>query len=133
MATIEVSEKDWQQFCERMQGLCRGSMVSIELVDFDGSERKVVENTPLNRIIWDNTSDRCNTNVVIETGLPETKPQRHVVVEPIHIRLKAEGGGDRYNRLQIIAENGTTILALQPGLDPAQLKTPAQTQVQPRV
>lgn len=47
---------------------------------------------------------------------------RHVVVEPIHIRLKHEGDGDRYNRFEITAENGTTVARLHPGLNPTRLE-----------
>jgi len=38
------------------------------------------------------------------------------VLEPIHIRLVQTGVADRYNRLQVPAENGNTVVTLHPGI-----------------
>lgn len=120
MVTREVSPEGWKAFCERVQEACRGSLVSIEVQQPDGTTASVARDLPLRSIGLDNETDACNTHLVIEAG-PE-RPVRHDVIEPIHIRLRREGDGDRFNRLQIVAENGTTNAVLHPGLNPAALQ-----------
>ena len=106
MTTLEVAEKKWEQFCQRIEEFCRGAMVSIQVVEPDGARRTVVQRVPLVRVALDENSDPCNTRLVIEAGSPGERPVQHVVIEPIHIRLKNGQDNDRYNHLQIIAENG---------------------------
>lgn len=120
MLTREISPPAWRPFCERVHEACRGALVSIEVQQPDGTTTDVARDLPLQSIALDDTSDACNTNLVIEAG-PE-RPLRHVVIEPIHIRLRNEGGGDRYNRVQIVAENGTTTAVFHPGLNPTLLQ-----------
>jgi hypothetical protein len=115
MKSIEVNEKKWIPFCQSLEQHCRGTMVTVELAEKDG-DKTIVENAPLLHIVFDEHADLCNSNLVIEAGAPSGKPVRHVVIEPIHIRLHNGNGGDRYNRLQILAENGTTTIHLKPGL-----------------
>jgi hypothetical protein len=120
MITREVTPQGWKTFCERVRESCRGSLVSIEVQQPDGTTASVARDLPLRAIDLDEESDACNTNLVIEAG-PE-RPVRHVVIEPIHIRLRHEGDGDHYNRVQIVAENGTTNAILHPGLSPLALQ-----------
>jgi len=122
MITLEVAEKKWEQFCERFQEFCHGAMVTIQIVQSDGATKTIAQRVPLVRVALDENSDACNTRLVIEAGLPGERPVQHVVVEPIHIRLKNGQDNDRYNHLQIIAENGTTIIELKPGINPGLLK-----------
>jgi hypothetical protein len=122
MKTVEIAPKKWKEFCGRLQEFCQGALVNIQLVPPDGAATILAPDLPLLRFALDDKSDDCNTNLVIEAGLPGEKAVRHVVVEPIHIRFKNDGGGDRYHRLQIIAENGTTLVVIHPGLDPERLK-----------
>jgi len=91
-------------------------MVTIEVQEPNGTKSRILQDLPLTRIALDDKSDPCNTNLIIEGGLE--KPVRHVVIEPIHIRLKHEGEGERYHRVQIVAENGTTTAIMHPGLSP---------------
>src|SRR6266576_4097726 len=121
MTAVEVDQKKWEQFCDRVQATCQGAMVTIDEMNADGSRKTIVQNMPLLKVALDDKSDPCNTNIIIEAGLPNQKPICHVVVEPIHIRAKSETG-DRYNTLQIEAENGNTIVHFHPGLNPAWLK-----------
>jgi hypothetical protein len=122
MKTVEIAPKNWEQFCDKVQEIFQGTLVNIQLAPRDGAPRMVARDLPLLRVTFDDKSDRCNNNLVIEAGLPGERTVGHVVVEPIHIRLKDEGGGDRYHRLQIIAENGTTEVEFHPGLKPGQLE-----------
>jgi len=94
-------------------------MVSIELQQPDGSTANIARDVPLREIALDDKTDPCNTNLVIEAGTHN--PVRHVVVEPIHIRLRHDGTGERYNQVQIVAENGVTTVVFRPGLSPETL------------
>jgi hypothetical protein len=122
MKTVEIGPKNWAQFCDKVQEICHGALLNIQLTPPEGATRTVARDLPLLRMTFDDKSDRCNNNLVIEAGLPGEKPLGHVVVEPIHIRLRDEGGEDRYHRLQIIAENGTTDVEFHPGLKAAQVE-----------
>ena len=97
-------------------------MVSIQTIQPGGPASTVVDNAPLRRVALDDKSDPCNTNLVIETGLPGERPVTHVIVEPIHIRLKNGKSDDRYHSVHIVAENGITVVEFHPGLSPAILK-----------
>jgi hypothetical protein len=122
MKTVEVDQKKWLQFCQRIEDYCRGAMVTVELDPGSGSKTTVVENAPLRHVSFDEHSDPCNANLVIEVGDPESKPVRHLVVEPIRILLRNGKDTERYNSMQIMAENGTTTMELRPGLNQALLK-----------
>ena len=123
MKTVEVDPKKWVQFCHRLEEFCRGAMLTIETTTNDGRTiRTVAQEVPLRHLALDDTTDPCNTNLVIEAGSANEKPLRHTIIEPIHIRLKNGNGSDRYNHLQILAETGTTNLRLNPGLNLALLK-----------
>ena len=116
MKTQEITQSAWIEFCNRVREFCRGSLVTIELQQPDGSTETIAQDVALREIALDDKSDPCNTNLVIEAGTHTLV--RHVVVEPIHIRLRHDGTGDRYNQVQIVAENGTTTVAFRPGLSP---------------
>jgi hypothetical protein len=122
MTTLEVAEKKWEQFCGRIQEFCHGAPISIRVIGPDGTTRNVFELLPLVRIALDENSDPCNARIFIEAGLPGERPTQHVVIDPIHIRLKDGSDNDRYNHLHILAENGTTIIDLNPGINPGLLK-----------
>ena len=116
MTTMEVAQKRWEPFCARFQQSCHGAIANIHLERPDGVTTSIAHDASLLSFDLDDRSDPCNNNLVIEVGRPNEKPIRHVVVEPIHILLKKENGGDRYNHLRILAENGTTIMVFHPGL-----------------
>jgi|SRR6266850_477002 len=120
MTAVEVDQKKWEQFFARVQESSHDVMVTIDVLNPDGSRNTIVENVPLIHVVLNDQSDPCNTNLVIKAGLPNQKPIRHVIVEPIRIRAKT-GTGDRYNCLEIEAENGTTNVEFHPGLNPAWL------------
>jgi hypothetical protein len=117
MTTVEIPEKKWEQFCHRLQEVCRGAKTSIQLVQSDGAISSIAREAPLQTVALDKKTDACNTLLVIEAGLANEKPIRHVVLEPIHIRLKTNGDAGRYNHLHLMAETGTTILEIHPGLN----------------
>jgi len=122
MTTSEIAPKSWEQFCQRIHELHHGTMISIQHVHPDGSTRALAKDMPLQAFAFDSKSDACNDAVVIEAGLPNERPLQHRVIEPIRIMLKNGAHNDRYNQLQILAENGTTVLMFHPGINPALLK-----------
>jgi len=65
----------------------------------------------------DEKSDPCSYLFIIEAGLPDAKHIRDILIEPIHIRLR-DGDNERYNHLEIISENGITVVEFHPGLSP---------------
>jgi len=122
MMTMEVSAKKWNQFCATFQQLRRGTMISIEHTRPDGASESIARDVALVRISLDDQSNPCSTNLHIEAGLPGETPVCHKVIEPIHVRLKNGDGSERYHRLEITAENGTTTIVFHPGLNPEMLK-----------
>src|SRR2546423_13756243 len=122
MRTIEISERKWEQFCRKVDAICHGGLVTIQMADTQGARKTIAEDLPLQSMGLDIKSDPCNRKMLIEAGLPDQKPMLHAVIEPIHVQLKNDRDERRYNRLQIIAENGTTLVDLHPGLNGAELK-----------
>lgn len=122
MKTVEVDQTKWSQFCQNIEEYCRGAEVTVELDTGSDSKTTVIENAPLRHFSFDEHADPCNANLVIEVGDPDTKPIRHLVVEPIRILLRNGKDPERYNSMQIMAENGTTTMELRPGLNQALLK-----------
>jgi hypothetical protein len=122
MNTIEIAENKWDQFFRKVDAVCHGASITVESDGAGVSRKALIEDLPLQSISLDNKTDPCNTNVVIEAGSPNEKPVTQIIVEPIHLRLKNDRDERRYNRLQIIAENGTTSIDLHPGLSGKELK-----------
>jgi hypothetical protein len=114
--TEEINAKDWKTFCERLTEMEHGQMVTIELVELDGSRREAGRTLPLERIAF-GPKDACNDAISINAA----DGFAHEILGPIHIKLKrnAEGG---FNPVQIDGETGTTILHFRPALRPSVLE-----------
>jgi hypothetical protein len=110
--TEEISAGNWKTFCERVTEMERGQLVTIEVVDRDGTHREVARALPLEQVTL-GPKDACNDAISISAS----DGFEHEILEPIYIRLKrnAEGG---FNPVQIEAETGTTILHFSPALKP---------------
>lgn len=119
MKTREVKREGWDAFCKKVNEALNGSMVHIEKVAADGRVEVLAAGEPLRSFIFRQQSNECNDLLIVETGTDE--PLQHVITEPIHIRLK-NGDNDRYNHLHILAEDGTTVIDVNPGLSPAALQ-----------
>jgi hypothetical protein len=118
MTTIEVGRDHWENFCERITKTQQGALISIHVEEPDGRSNSIAQDQPLRSFRLDDQTDPCNTLLLIETGLPGQKGIEHRIIEPIHLRLK-NGRDDHYNLAQIMAENGTTVLTMHPGLNSA--------------
>lgn len=110
--TEEISAQDWKTFCERITEIEHGQMVTIEVVDHDGSRREIARAVTLENVTL-KPKDACNDAIRINA----TDGFEHEIIEPIHIRLKRNPGGG-FNPVQIDGETGTTILHFRPALKP---------------
>ena len=59
------------------------------------------------------TGDACNNMISITLGTEGQRRITHVVIEPIHLRIKENGEGHKL--LQIEAENGVTLIDFRSG------------------
>ncbi|HVV01005.1 MAG TPA: hypothetical protein VHH88_06555 [Verrucomicrobiae bacterium] len=116
MKTIEVSQNQWANFCERLTQQHREALVTVQTEDGEGKITTLMQDKPLRALRLDDRSDPCNTLLILETGLAAEKGSEHRVIDPLHIRLK-DGSSDHYTRIQILGENGATILTMHPGID----------------
>ncbi len=114
--TEEINARDWKSFCQRVTEMERGQLVTIEVVDRDGTHREVARALPLEQVTL-KPKDACNDAIWINGS----DGFEHEIVEPIHITLKRnpEGG---FNPVQIDGETGTTIMHFRPALKPTVLE-----------
>src|SRR5256885_15613746 len=115
MKTLELPREQWPGFCRRLTELNRGAIVTVETQTSPGPSRLLAEGETLRSMVFDDESDACNGLIILETADTGHRPQQHRIIEPIHIRLK-NGNNNRYNHIEIIAENGTMVITLNPGL-----------------
>ncbi|HEX4342112.1 MAG TPA: DUF5335 family protein [Verrucomicrobiae bacterium] len=120
MKTRELKQNEWKNFCGQLGDSQGGGLVTIQLVQADGSTDPVVADVPLQSVAFKENPDACNDTIVMEAGLPNERPHKHLIVEPVRLILR-NGSGDRFNQLEIIAESGTTLVTFHPGINPASL------------
>jgi hypothetical protein len=120
MKTRELKQHEWKDFCRQLNEKHKGGMVTVQLLQSDGSADPVMKDMPLQSVVLKENPDECNNTMVIEAGLPNERPRQHLIVEPVRLILR-NGSGDRFNELDVIAESGTTLLILHPGINPASL------------
>ena len=95
-------------------------MVTVKMLQSDGSADSIMKDMPLQSVAWNENRDECNNTMVIEAGLPNERPRQHMIVEPVRLILR-NGGSERFNELDVIAESGTTLVILHPGISPSSL------------
>ncbi len=115
MQAQEIEPKLWREFCETFSTLNRGSMMTIEQVRFDGRKDEIAREIPFEKMTLDST-DACSDIVSIALGAPGERRITHEVIEPIHLRVKANGSGQKI--LQLEAENGITLVHFHSGRVP---------------
>ena len=116
MATREIQSEDWEAICNRISELRQQALLTIEVVRPDGRRDELARDVPLQSIVLDR-SDACNDRISLNVGAQAHKPLTHVIVQPIHIRLRPGENGS-FNPMQIEAESGTTVLTFHPALRP---------------
>lgn len=120
--TVEIPQKHWAQFCDKLNESQTGAMMDIR-VQADGDFRLVAQSVPLKSTVFDEGHDACNNAIVIEFGLPNEKPSQHSVLGPARLVLRKQTDGDNFNLLEMPAENGMTVVIFHPGISRSFLKT----------
>ena len=90
----------------------QNARVNIQVIN--GRVEKVAEDALLKKLVWDDQTDACNNMLVVQMDVSQ-----YQIVEPIHFilrRPKAGNGSEHYHDLEILAENGTTVITLHPGI-----------------
>lgn len=116
MKTLEVAPNLWKRFFEHLNGLGPSANVTIQMSSNTSTPpTEIAAREPLQEILFDENPGQCSNLVRIRAGQSSGRPFEFTLVEPVRIFLK-NGQNDRYNQIHILAESGTTILALNPGL-----------------
>lgn len=124
MKSKELPPEHWHVAFRRITETSDGKLITVRHLKTNGVTDTVAEALPLRSILLDEQSDPCNNRIVVEAGSADRRPIQHVIIEPIHVRLRT-GENDRYHRMDIVAEDGTTELELRPGLNPSLFELPA--------
>lgn len=115
--TKEIAQKDWPAFCRMLSEKYADALVSIQLIN--GRQEQIAQNTRLRSVALDQQSDGCNNH--LKFHLEST---RYEILEPIHFILRkpvGPTGSESFHELEILAEEGTTVITIHPGLSAANL------------
>jgi len=113
METKEINSTVWKAFCEKLQEIRPRTRLTIERVERDGKLGRVIDNLELQQAQLNRTG-ACNDIISFTLAEDSGQAVEYTITEPIHIKLRQEES-DRYNAIEIIAENGTHILSARPG------------------
>jgi len=113
METKEIHSTVWEAFCKKLQEIRPRTRLAIERVERDGKLARVVNNLELREARLNRTG-ACNDIISFTLAADSGEAVEYTITEPIHIKLRPEDD-DRYNAIEIIAENGTHVLTARPG------------------
>ena len=113
METKEINNTVWEAFCKKLREIRPRTRLTIERVERDGKLVPVVNSLELREARLNQTG-ACNDIISFTLAEDSGEAVEYTITEPIHIKLRQEDS-DRYNAIEIIAENGTHILAARPG------------------
>ena len=85
--------------------------MTITKIGTDGQKVELARDMPLKKAWME--ADACNDTLFLNFEQDGRREVMHQVTEPIHIKLREEGEGQK--GLQIDAEDGTTILQFRSG------------------
>jgi len=91
--------------------------MTAELHHLDNRHDDIVRDAVFHRMTLD-TSDACSNMLTLTFGQEGEQRINHVVIEPIHVRIKQNGGGRKL--LQIEAESGVTLVTFSSGRFPVE-------------
>jgi hypothetical protein len=118
MATQEIKETNWQQFCERFEEGHKGALITLDVIYHDGTIATLAKNEPL-RSFQFQKNNGCSDVIQMELGGAGELTQ-HEIVDPIHVRLR--DSADKQKALQIDAESGSVEMRFSSGRIGAILK-----------
>jgi hypothetical protein len=107
----EIQNKDWADFCQRLNQFENGGNVTIEVQTRNGASVEIARAVPLGEITFGKRND-CSDQISIHSRGEEKAD--HDIVEPIRILLKEAEGGQAFNPVLIEAEDGITTLTFHP-------------------
>ena len=108
---LEIAPQYWAEFFASLKRT--NHSIRIRASQQDGSVKDIGSDAPLRRVLMEHEKDGCSSIVVIETGEDQEKSARYEIVEPFQLWLENREG-DRFGRLQIRAESGTTSIDFHP-------------------
>ena len=114
---MEIPQKSWQTFCDRMNVQHDALMDIRQQSEGGGDLHLVAKGVPLESMNF-YEGDACNNSLVIEFG---AENERHCIIDPGRLILRKENGSDHFNLLEMPAESGTTVVTFHPGIRPALL------------
>ena len=114
METKEIKSTVWEAFCKKLREIRPRTRLTIERVERDGKLARVVNNLELRQAQLNRTGT-CNDIISFTLAEDSGEAVEYTITEPIHIKLRQEDS-DRYDAIEIIAENGAHILSARPGL-----------------
>ncbi len=106
MPTQEIKSANWKAFCEKFIELHRGALMTVTHVEPSGRRVEVLRDMPLAKVWME--ADGCNDRIFLRFEQDGHREITHEIVEPIHLRLREEGGGQK--GLQVDAESGSTLV-----------------------
>jgi hypothetical protein len=113
---IEIPQHNWKAFCSSLTSL-RGSLLDIRAQSAgNGVMADIVQAASLHAVTWDETGDRCSNILTFEFTSTTEGASTHRIVEPIRLVLRNDTDNDRYNILDISAEEGVTVVIFHPGI-----------------
>lgn len=113
MEATEIHSTAWEAFCRKLQDIRPRTRFTIERVRRDGQPVEVVSDLELREARLDR-NDACNDIINFTLAQPTGETLEYAIIEPIHIRLRQKKS-DRYNTIEIVAEDGTHVLSAHPG------------------
>jgi len=118
MATQEIKDTNWREFCERFEEEHRGALLTLDVVQHNGATALLAKNEPLRSFRFDGSAG-CSTVIRLELGGAGQITQ-HEIVEPIHVRLRESAGSQKI--LEIDAESGSAQIHFSSGRSGEMLK-----------
>src|SRR5687768_16652788 len=116
----EIEIESLMDFCRRVTAMQAGGVIDIERTDSDGTRERIADQATFQRVLLDETGP-CSDRMTFEFSVGGQKTNAYVITEPIHVRLRETENG-RYKCVEIVAEDGTTVLKFRPGINPAALQ-----------
>ena len=111
--TCEINSHDWPAFCRRITEQRAAATVKLEAIGPDGIKTGLVDGGALQSMTFDG-SDPCNDLIILRVR--QTREITHEILDPIQIRLLPSGTPGDFNPIEIVAENGTTLITLTPSV-----------------
>lgn len=112
MKNLAIHPNQWAAFCKAFTDLNRGTLMSVDLHHLDNRRDSFARDIMFQGMDLD-TSGACSNELTLHFGQEGEQRKEHIVVEPIHIRVKQGDDGQKF--LQIEAESGVTLVTFRSG------------------